>query len=191
MDNKFNLIEPITLSESRIHKIEKFNDIAKAVFILLLAISSNFVVSTFNCELQKEFYYNPFAIHSFVFAIVFFSINILGNIKEDYTFYEIVSHSVLIYIAYLLLTKQTPALFLLSIILIISIFLITIYIKKNSDDDNDNKINSIVVVNYYIEIFLFLVLIYGFYQSYSNEVNKLGENFSFLGYLFKISNCRK
>ncbi len=163
----------------------KFNEITKAIFILLLAISSNFVTTTFNCDLQNEFIHNPYVIHAFVFGIIFFSINLLGGNDYNQDLFHLIYNSIYIYFVYLLLTKQSPALFLISVILIISIFLIS---------TNEKQVKSVDVdfynlINYYLEIAMIGVLIYGFYSSISSEIHQKGSDFKFLPYMFKVSRC--
>ncbi len=172
-------------SERRIERLNKFNDIARAVFVLLLVISSNFVTSTFNCDLLHQFYNNPYVTHAFVIAIIFFSINILGNPNKDETFNNVMYKSLYVYLVYLLLTKQSPGLFLISVILIVSIFLLTYYFN-NKDEKNDLILDN---TNYYLEIILFVVLLYGFYFSITKEYSQNKDNFNFFNYLFKIYKC--
>jgi hypothetical protein len=185
MDFSEQIIKIKPLSEDKLVRLDRFNDIAKAIFILLLAISSNFVTTTFNCDLQKEFRSNPFVIHSFVLGIIFFSINILGGSTNNQDVVTLIYNSIYIYFIYLLLTKQSPALFLISIILIITIFLISTYEKhvKNTSIDFFN------ITNYYLEITMMSILAYGFYNSVTLEYNNKGSDFNFLSYMFRISKC--
>ncbi len=185
MSLRKELTKIVPLSEEKLEKLERFNNITKALFILLLAISSNFVTTTFNCDLQKQFTTNPFVIHSFVFGIILFSINILGSQNVSSNLLQTLTHSLYIYIVYLLLTKQSPALFLISVILIISIFLISVYEK----DLNPEYIDFYNLVNYYLEIGLILLLFYGFYNSINTDMYLKGDDFNFINYLFKIHKC--
>lgn len=158
-------------------------NIIKALLLLFLLISTNFFVDTINCDLQSMLYKNIFIKHIIIYFLIFFSIDL--TVDADMSPITIGKNSLVIYIFYLLLTKQTPAMFVINIILMIVVYILSLQITY----DNKNNITSTFDYNLIIEDFkkiIIITLAIGF-VLYHNEYFKNKNNY--IDFIFTNNTC--
>ena len=98
--------------------------IIKGIFLLILAISGNFVAEVLGCKTQKLLSENMIAKHSIIFMILFFTINFVDS-GEQKAPIDIFKIAISIHILLLLFTKMN---LYFTITCFILLFIIYIYI---------------------------------------------------------------
>ena len=115
--------------------LPKYNpNLFKGVLFLALAISGNFLGSTLGCQTQFQMTNNVFVKHMLILFIVYFTINISST--EIQLPHDMIQSTVIIWIAYLLFSKQNITFTALSTLLIMSAYVLDGYVAyyKNKCD---------------------------------------------------------
>ncbi len=160
----------------------------KALLLLFFIISANFLGVSFNCELQDKFRNNTLTSNLIIFGIIYFSIN-LSSREIDNSPIEILRFSFYIYILFLLLAKQTFITFIINIILIISIYVLTIQIEYEKNIGTTKNLENYSDYINYFEVVLFIMLCIGFYHKFEEEIiNK--PDLNLVDYIFKLNYCK-
>ena len=93
-----------------------FSSCIRALFLLFLGLSGNFIANTLNCSIQKILLDYSIIRHIFILIIIYFTIDFTS--KSDMSPLEILKNSFIIYILFIFLAKQTYEMFILNILLI-------------------------------------------------------------------------
>lgn len=158
----------------------------RAVFLLFIAISANFLGNTLNCNLQKTLIESPILRHFFLFLIIFFTIDFTS--KSELEPLEIFKKSLLIYIFYILLTKQNFQFLSVIIVLLILIYLtnIQINVKKNKLEDTTDMEKTMKYLSYIIG----LLAIVGFALYLKKQYKDHYKTFDILKFIFGTNKCQ-
>jgi hypothetical protein len=158
----------------------------RAVFLLFIAISANFLGNTLNCNLQKTLIESSILRHFFLFLIIFFTIDFAS--KSELEPLEIFKKSLLIYIFYILLTKQNFQFLSVIIVLLILIYLtnIKINVKKNKLEDTTDMEKTMKYLCYITG----LVSIVGFALYLKKQYKDHYKTFDILKFIFGTNKCQ-
>ena len=169
----------------------------RAVFLIFLAVSANFVGNTLNCSIQKLLTENAVVRHLFVLLIIYFTIDFTS--KSNMHPMQIFKNAVFIYLLFILLTKQTYGMFILNILLIFLIYICSImkqYIEQEKEKNEENKESNLEwnedivnLVNKYLQYVLIITLIIGFILYFNKQYNDHKKNFSILIFLLGLNKC--
>ncbi len=160
----------------------------KALLLLFFIVSANFLGVSFNCELQDKFKNNTLISNLLIFGIIYFSINLSSNDKINEPL-KILNFSFYIYVLFLMLIKQTFVTFIINIILICSIYILTIEIEYDKSIENNKNINTYNQYVDYLEIILFITLCVGFFHKFHDEYIKKSD-INLIDYIFKMNYCQ-
>lgn len=157
----------------------------RAVFLLFIAICANFLGNTINCGLQKTFTENPIVRHLFLYLIVLFTIDFTS--KQDLPLDQVIFKSFVIYLFYIILTKQSLASLVIIIILLISCYLIYIQMnyeksKKNNTKDYEELLNNLTLG-------IGVVSIIGFALYLNKQYNDHKDDFDLVKFIFGTNKC--
>lgn len=156
-------------------------NIFKALLLLFIWISTNFLVNTINCDLQSLINSNQIIKHMLLYCLIYFFLCLTVDCNQSP--FMICQNSFVIYILYLLLTKQTPVMFLINLLLLISIYILTIqmdYENKNNILGNSDTYNNIISDLKKITVVTLLLGIFFYYKDF---------NFESIDYIFSNFKC--
>ena len=122
------------------------------LLLALIAVSSNFVGNTLNCDVQNIFNKNMYLKHLIILYIIFFTVDTNEKLEDS------VKNTFIIWLYYLALTKQN----LNSFILIVILYTIINCIDKFKFKMDSTKSNLIMMIN--------LIVFYGLLTNYKGPL---------------------
>ena len=159
------------------------------IFLLVLAVSGNFIAETMGCKTQKLLTENMYAKHIITFLLVYFAM--------DFTTQEVVSPlynlkiASAVYILFILFTKMNLTFTVIVFILLATIYYINNYIdyyeKTNKDHPDLEKFRTIARSLFYISIILIII---GFAIYFNKQRTDYAKNWSTSKFLFGINKCK-
>lgn len=169
------------------------NDVIKGIYLLVLAISGNFIAETLGCKTQKLLTENMYAKHIIIILILYFSIGFTTSDNDNPIHpMTIFKMTIIIYILFLFFIKLnlyfTIIVFTLLTLCYINLTFIDYYKKTDSDNKNlilyHEKIQKILYI--LIPIFIFI----GFTLYFKKQYNDHYDNWSILLFFFGIVKCK-
>lgn len=161
-------------------------DLLKGMFLLILAISGNFIAETLSCKTQKHLSNNMYLKHSIIILMIYFVINLMDNkIKHPR---ENFKATLFVYISFLIITKMNIYFTLLSFLLLTSIFIIEnyiIYYKKKKI----NKYKELYKIQTKLLYLLCGIIILGFSLYFIKQRNDHKKNWNSLKFIFGVIKC--
>jgi hypothetical protein len=162
-------------------------NLVKSLFLLLLAVFGNFVGGTLSCKTQ--YYANNYMIvkHLLLFMMIYFSNNLFldENINPIYG----LKISVIIWVIYLIFTKQDIIFTIISLILLMFIYLIDNF--QNYYEKNNKEISDKLLYYRSIVKNLFVInLVIGFFVYLIKQSNEYIADFDITKFIFGIVNCK-
>ena len=162
-------------------------NLVKSLFLLLLAVFGNFVGGTLSCKTQ--YYANNYMIvkHLLLFMMIYFSNNLF--LDENVNPIEGLKISIIIWVIYLVFTKQDIIFTIISLLLLMSIYIIDNfqnYYEKNNKDISDkllyyrNIVKTIFIINLVIGFLVYLI----------KQSNEHMADFDISKFIFGIVNCK-
>lgn len=169
------------------------SNVIKSLFLLMLAVSGNFIGQTLSCKAQ--YYASNYMLvkHFIVLLMIYFTLNFTST--ENTHPLDSLKTSLLIWVGFLLFTKLTEFTTILSILLLIIIYLIDNYVKyyQNLNTLTDSqKQHYIEKLNNYRNVLLhclYFVLVFGFILYFKKQLNDYGKDFNLIKFLFGIPLC--
>ena len=167
-------------------------DIIKAIFLLILAISGNFVAETLGCKTQLLLSNNMIIKQLIVLFMIYFT---LSHISEtDIHPLTNIKFSIIIWVLFLLFTKMNLQFTILSFVLLLINYIIHTYIEyyQEQEDNDDNKdiINKLQLVYDTIYKTLIVIIITGFILYFKSEYKDYKLEWSTKKFLFGVNKCK-
>lgn len=166
---------------------ENFSGSIRAVFLLFIAICANFLGNTLNCSIQYDLTTMPILRNLFLYILIVFTIDFTS--KNSMSVVDILSRSLIIYIFYLMLSKQNYATVYIVIILLIATYLCylqTNYLKENNlNTDFYDNLSSFLIFG------VGAVTLIGFLMYFNKQYEDHRENFDFTKFIFGTNQCDK
>ena len=122
------------------------------LLLALIAISSNYVGNTLNCDVQNIFNKHMYLKHIIILYIIFFTIDSNEKIEDS------IKNTFIIWLYYLALTKQK----LNSFIIIVILYTMINCIDKFKLEMKSTKSNIILAIN--------IILFYGLVSNYKSPL---------------------
>lgn len=163
----------------------------QGIFLLILAVSGNFVAETLGCKTQKLLTENMFAKHFVLFFILFFSIDF---VKSDTNMHpkDILSLTILVYIIFILFTKMniyfTVVVFAFLMLLYTTQTFINYY-KDSPNPKNREFVKKLIARQKFQYIFVILIILIGFLQYSLKQYKDHRKNWSTLTFIFGKPTC--
>lgn len=163
----------------------------RVVFLIFLAVCAGFIGNTLNCSIQKIMTNNAAVRHLFVVLIIYFTIDFTSKNNMNPT--QIFQNTLLIYLLFILLTKQTYEMFIFNILLIFVIYncyIINQYVRENKERKYlglDKE--SVEMIDKYLQHILIVTLIIGFVLYFNKQYNDHKKDFSFITFLVGLNRC--
>jgi len=178
-------------SESNEEKVLYKSDIIKGIFLLILAISGNFIAEILSCPTQRLLTNNMYAKHTITLLILYFTTGFIQDKDTPLHPYDSFKICILTYLLFLLFTRMnihfTIATFIIIALIYINYTFLNFYKKKESHKTYiiklHEKINSILFTIMYILIAI------GFILYFNKQYKDHKKNFSIFKYIFGIKKC--
>ena len=148
-----------------------------SIFLLFIALSSNFLASLFPCEVVDIFTKSHIAKHILAYMTLLFAL-ILNNYKGSQPIVELIGISIILYIFFMIITKMEAVYFFILIFLLCIIYILGI-IKKDKLDITKWIIFSIAIA----------VTIVGFLRYLYKTKQRLGTDFHFYNFIIGDYQC--
>ena len=175
--------------------------IIDGLFLLLLAVSGNFIAETFGCQTQELLSESIMAKQIMTFFIIFFTISYSNSDTENPTT-KLIKSSI-VYIFFLLFTKMNifPTVMVLFLLMGLYIsnnykkFFISTFNKKNKSNKNlvshQDKIKNITKIQKILIIGVTIVISMGFFNYYKEKQVEYKNSFEFRKFIFGVIKCKK
>lgn len=176
--------------------------IIDGLFLLLLAVSGNFIAETLGCQTQELLTESIMAKQLMTFFIVFFTISYSNNDAENPS--SKLMKAGLVYIFFLLFTKMNITPTIIVLIMLVCVYVANNYKKyyealykkkekpSNKDTmDHQNKINQIAKIQKMTMGGIIAVIIGGFFIYYKEKSVEYSKSFDFKKFIFGVVKCQK
>lgn len=159
------------------------------VFLLLLAVSGNFIAETLGCKIQKLLSTNMYAKNTIILLITYFSLGI-SNGDNIVSPTENMKNALLIWASFIIFNKMNKVFTLIAFSLLTIKLLIHNYIEYYKRTGNINKANELE--KYYNNLFKLNigVIISGFIIYFMKQYKEYNKNFNIIKFLFGTLKCK-
>ena len=159
------------------------------IFLLILAVSGNFVAETLGCKSQKLLSENMFEKNIIIILVIYFALGITDpNNKVIPT--ENMTKSLVIWIFFVIFNKMSLTFTIISFILLATILIckdfIDYYEANEPDSDKAKNLKDFVSNVFIINIVLIII---GFLLYFSKQYKEHYKNFSLPVFLFGKTKC--
>ena len=168
-----------------------FDTEVKGLFLLVLAISGNFIAETLNCKTQKLLSENMYAKHLISLFILFFSITLFNGEEPLKIFIKTIS----IYILFLLFTRMNLMFTWIVFILLTVYYVVGLYLDyyvKESEKESEKYLDRIKKLHKTKELITKMILIFiltGFTLYFQKQYKDHYKNWSTTKFIFGVRNC--
>ena len=165
------------------------NNSILGVFLLLLAVSGNFIAETLGCKVQKLLTNNMYAKNIVIILITYFSLG-LSNGNDAISPLENFKNALLIWSAFIIFNKMNLIFTLVAFGLLTIKLVLFNYIEYYNKKGETSKSEELKV--YYNHLFSFNigVIIVGFILYFMKQYKDYGKNFNLLKFLFGTLKCK-
>ena len=145
-------------------------NILKSLFLLIVAVSGNFVAETLGCKTQKLLTENMVAKQSVILLILYFTLSFFSSISPVKNMYN----TLFIWIMYLLFTKMNIEFTMLAFLLLSTNYIIYTYVdfykKNNKNPDMVKKLQyTFSLLNKFLIVFIIIGFLLYFKKQYSDH----------------------
>ena len=171
----------------------KIHSLTKGVFLLLLAVSGNFVAETLGCNTHELLKTNMFAKHILVFMILYFTISFTSNDDAPDPKKNLIA-ATLVYGFFIMFTRMRLnitiyAFFVLMILYLLSEFIT--YYTSHPGKVPPNRMEILTDIQKTLYILLPIIVLYGFIVYMYDEYRVNGKNKSkLLKIIFGVPICK-
>ena len=165
--------------------------IIQGVFLLMLAVSGNFVAETLSCQAQKLLTENMYVKNGVIILIIYFSLGFASN-EKDISPTELLKQALSIWAFFLMFNKMdmfyTGMVVAMLTVLLICKNYITYY-SKQDDEKHKKIINTLTQSMDYLFYGITLTTIIGFGLYFKKQHNDYFSTFSYSKFLFGTPKC--
>ena len=171
----------------------KIHSLTKGVFLLLLAVSGNFVAETLGCNTHQLLKTNMFAKHLLVFMILYFTISFTSHEEAPDPKKNLIG-AALVYGFFIMFTRMRLnitiwAFFVLMILYLLSEFIT--YYTSHPGKVPANRMEILVDIQKTLYVLLPIIVLYGFIVYMYDEYRVNGKNKSkLLKIIFGVPRCK-
>lgn len=164
-------------------------DVIKSAFLIILAISGNFIAETLGCKTQLNLSNNMYIKHSVILLMLYFTLGYVNGGKPVHPLVNF-KFSVLIWVIFLMFTKMNPY-FTLGFVLLLTInYIIYTFIEYyKSIDKDDSRIKKLHDIFNGITSTLLVILVIGFTLYFMKQYNDYSDDWSYSKFIFGVTKC--
>lgn len=169
--------------------LEKSDSIIKGIFLLILAISGNFIAETLGCKTQKLLRESMLAKQISVYLIIYF---VLGFTNDDNEHPLIIAFNALvIWLLFISFTKMSLFFTILVFLLITIRYIMIITIQHyNEKSNNENLVNLIKNFSSYVDYSIMFFIIIGFILYFRKQYIEYYKEWSTYKFIFGVNKCK-
>lgn len=164
----------------------------KGVFLLILAISGNFVAETLGCKTQKLLTNNMVAKHMVSIFVLYFSLGLFSDKKADPK--QTIKMTLIIYIMFVLFTKMDIKFTIIVFSLLAINYIISNYVDYYStfeeSSDEYKKVQTLNKIQRYLITMIGILIIIGFTLYFKKQYKDYNKNWSTKHFLLGKKNCK-
>tara|TARA_Y100000817_G_scaffold311796_1_gene304524 strand:- start:5834 stop:6370 length:537 start_codon:yes stop_codon:yes gene_type:complete len=164
----------------------------KGVFLLILAISGNFVAETLGCKTQKLLTNNMVAKHMVSIFVLYFSLGLFSDKKADPK--QTIKMTLIIYIMFVLFTKMDIKFTIIVFSLLAINYIISNYVDYyntfEESSDEYKKVQTLNKIQRYLITMIGILIIIGFTLYFKKQYKDYNKNWSTKHFLLGIKNCK-
>ena len=165
-------------------------DTIKGIFLLVLAVSGNFIAETMGCKTQKLLTENMYAKHVIIYLLIYFA---LGHTSHENPHpLSLAKSSLIIWILFIIFTKMSLS-FTIIVFLLLSINYVfntyIDYLKDQNEKENENLIQNIENTLNNIVFLQIILVIIGFSLYFKKQYNDHKKSWSTLKFIFGVNKC--
>ena len=165
-------------------------NLMKGLFLLILAVSANFVGNLLGCKTQKLLTDNILAKQVVLVFLIYFTVDLTSDTIIHPL--ETMKYTFLLWIFYLLFTRMN-----MIFTMILFILLLTMYVMNNykeylvslNQDENKEMIEMLDQSIQIIPIIIIILLVIGFGMYFMKQRKEHKKNFNTLTFLFGSKKC--
>jgi hypothetical protein len=167
----------------------------KGIFLLILAVSGNFVAETFGCRTQQFLRENMIAKQVIIYSIIYFALS-FTNEGHPHPL-DLAKQSAFIWFTFLLFTKMSLPFTIVAIVLLACIYVIQSFVLyyedqcKNTCSEKDKEIiQKLYACEKITTILVFTTILVGFSLYFMKQYKDYSNNWSFLKFIFGVQKCK-
>jgi len=166
-------------------------NINKGIFLLLLAVGSNYVAQTFSCKTQQLLTESMYAKHVMVLFIIYFAVGFTDETNTSP--FQKLQITFLVWALFLMFTKMTPLFTIAAFVSFTLAYYIQTYIVyyKNLKDDKKygKRITNLENIFYTLMSITILTIIFGFLLYFNYQYSERKYDWSTTKFLFGTTKC--
>ena len=163
----------------------------RGIFLLILAVSGNFIAETLGCKSQKLLSENMYVKHIILIFILFFSIDFVKSDSRMHPKY-ILSMTAFVYILFIMFSRMNIHFTLFIFLLLMALYTNQTFINyytKLTDDVSKKKAERLINIQNKCYIFVIILLIIGFIDYFMKQYKDHKKNWSTLKFIFGKPSC--
>ena len=165
-----------------------FENSLNAIFLMMVAVSGNFIKEMFPCGFQKLFDKSVILKYILTFFILFISVILIKpSITKDRSLIFIFGITIFIYIWFIFMTKMNVYFFLTLLFILFILYICIQYYSYKKLSDEDKKEYNIITTT--IFVFAIVITVVGFLLYYGEKKYEYKKMFSWNDFFFKNLNC--
>ena len=169
--------------------LETNDSIIKGIFLLILAISGNFIGETLGCKTQKLLKENMFAKQFAVYLIIYFVLGFTNDSNEHPV--TIAFNALVIWILFILFTKMSLFFTILVFLLITVRYIMIITIQHyNEKSNSENLVNLIKNFSSYVDYSIIGFILIGFILYFRKQYIEYYKEWSTYKFIFGVNKCK-
>tara|TARA_Y100000816_G_scaffold208621_1_gene154421 strand:- start:3131 stop:3751 length:621 start_codon:yes stop_codon:yes gene_type:complete len=175
--------------------IISFIEILKPILLIFLAVSSNYLANILPCSFQYYLYNSMYARHICLFFLIYLTIDFTKYLHININIlhpFEILINTIIIYISYILFSKQNIQFFTILLFLLIIYYININIVEYNNNNNNYITEKNITIyknIDKYFPYLISIILIIGFIKYFIKQYKDHYKNFNILKFIFGIKTC--
>lgn len=166
------------------------SDLLRGVFLLILAVSGNFVAETLGCKTRELLTDNMLVKQIIILSIIYFAIDFTTQHSPPI---ETFANTLVIWVAFLMFTKMNETFTAICFLLLLIGYILASqrdYLKKN-EKKNKKQINNYKSYIKFVMTLFTILLIVGFVLYFIKQRNEHKKTWNILKFIFGVHECGK
>jgi len=165
-----------------------FENSLNLIFLMMVAVSGNFIKEMFPCGFQKVFDRSVILKYILTFFILFISVILIKpSITKGRSLIFIFGITIFIYIWFILMTKMNVYFFLTLLFILFILYICIQYYSYKKLSDEDKKTYNIITTT--IFVLSIIITVVGFLLYYGEKKYEYKKMFSWNDFFFKTIKC--
>ena len=164
-------------------------DFIKSFFILLLAVSGNFVGETLSCQ-TRRLLGNMIAKDVLIFALLYFGLDLMDDESNHPHPIERLKQTFFVWLFYSMFTRMTIVPTIVAFILLCLYYLVLDLIEYHKNNDNEEYAEKLEYINKNIMKTSIGVVTVGFILYFLKQKNDYGNKFNFFTFFKGVIKCK-